>query len=99
MKMLVSGVQRISGTSKAGSAFDMCNLIALTPIEQMSNGKIVIAGYGLKVMEIPMDNSVLVAFAGLQFPVELDLQMDARPRNGKFETVVTGFLPLLKKAG
>ena len=98
MKVLVSGVQRIVGTSKAGSAFDMCNVLSLVPVEAMNNGKIAISGHGYKLMEIALDPQVLPQFAGLNFPLVLDLNVEPRPRNGKVESVVVGLLADPKKA-
>lgn len=93
MKMNVCGVQRMAGTSKAGSAFDMCQLMALIPIEQSNSGKIQVNGAGLKVMELPLDPAAMTQFMGLKFPLALDLEMEPRPRNGRVETVVVGILP------
>jgi hypothetical protein len=92
MKMLVSGVQGIAGTAKAsGNAFDMCNVLALVPIENFNNGKTKVEGFGYKVMELALERSVLPQFAGMVFPLMLDLHTEPRPRNGKLETVVIGF--------
>jgi len=91
MKMTVSGVQRMAGTSKAGNQFDMCQLFALVPIENRT-GKITTSGHGLHEMEIPMDAAALPHFANLKFPITLELEMEPRPRNGRVETVVTGIV-------
>jgi hypothetical protein len=98
MKMLVAGVQRIAGTSKTGSAFDMCNVTCLVPVEAMNNGKITISGTGFKIMEVPLDAGAMAQFSGVKFPVVLDLDTEPRPRNGKVETVVTGINASLAKA-
>ena len=98
MKMLVAGVQRVKGTSKGGSAFDMCNLIALVAIEPFNNGKVNVSGTGFKPMELPCEESVLPLIAANKFPCVLDLNTEPRPRAGKLETVVVGFAPLPKAA-
>lgn len=90
MKILVAGVQRIAGTSKTGSAFDMCNVSCLVPVEAVNNGKISVSGAGYKLMEIPADAAILSQFQGIKFPCILDLETEPRPRNGKVETVVCG---------
>ena len=98
MKMQVCGVQRIAGTSKAGSAFDMCQLLALIPIEPTNSGKVQVNGAGLKLMELPLDPQALTQFMGLKFPLMLDLEMEPRPRNGRVETVVVGIVQLKQAA-
>lgn len=102
MKIFVAGVERIAGTSKAGSPFDMCNLHALVPVEPMGNGKITIQGSGLKVMDIPLDVHALSTFLPLasKMPCWMEVQTEPRPRGGKFETVVVGLVdvPEMKKA-
>ena len=89
MKMNVCGVQRIAGTSKAGSAFDMCELLALVPIEAV-NGKVNISGSGFKVMQVPLDPAAMPQFMGLKFPLSVELVTDVRPNRGQLETVVVG---------
>lgn len=92
MKILVAGVQRIAGMAKAsGSPFDMCNLLALTPIE-IVNGKTQINGAGFKEMQIALDPAVLPMFMAQKYPLVLDLDTEPRPRMGKFETTVVGLL-------
>lgn len=95
MKILVAGVQRIAGTAKSsGSAFDMCNLLALVPVENVV-GKVTINGVGYKQMEIPMDVACLPLFLTIpqdRFPLMLELELEPRPRMGKVETVVTGIV-------
>ena len=102
MKIFVAGVERIAGTSKTGSPFDMCNIHALVPVEPMSNAKITIHGSGLKAMDIPLDVDALKTFLPLasKMPCWMEVQTEPRPRNGKFETVVVGLVdaPDLKKA-
>jgi len=101
MKMLVAGVQRIAGTAKAsGSPFDMCNVLALSPIE-ITNGKVQINGVGYKQMEIPLDVNALPQFMSIdpkKYPLVLDLDMEPRPRMGKVETVVVGIAAVSKAA-
>lgn len=98
MKILVAGVQRMYGKSNAGSEFDICNLLALTPIEPFNNGKMQRLGYGLAVTEIPLAQEALVQFKDQKFPVLLEVVTEPRPRNGKFETVVVGLAAPLAKA-
>ena len=97
MKMNVCGVQRIAGTSKAGSAFDMCELFALVPVENVS-GKINISGVGYKLMTVSLDSEALPQFAGLKFPATLDLVTDVRLERGEAKTIITGITPAVKAA-
>jgi len=91
MKVQVVGCQRIAGTSKAtGAAFDMCNIVCLTPIENVNSTKIQIKGAGFKSMEIPLDPAFMSQFIDLKFPCLIDLVLEPRPRGGKVETVVVG---------
>lgn len=100
MKILVAGVERITGTSKGGSAFDMCNLHCLVPIEVMSNAKITIQGAGMKPLDIPLAAEAMPDFLPLasKMPVWIDVVTEARPRSGKFETVVVGIAQQAKAA-
>lgn len=97
MKMNVCGVQRIAGTSKAGSAFDMCQLLALVPIEA-ANGKVNISGTGYKVMEVTLDAEALPQFMHVKFPATLELTTDVRAERGELKTVITGIAAAPAKA-
>lgn len=98
MKIFVAGVERIMGTSKTGSPFDMCNLHALVAIESVSNAKITIQGAGFKPMAIPLANEAMPDFISLKTPCWVDVITEPRPRGGKFETVVVGVQALAKAA-
>lgn len=90
MKLQVLGVKRVSGTSKAGSAFDICSVIAMVAVDVAANEKIQVVGYGFEVAEIPLDPACLPQFASCKFPSSMDLKTDTRPFRGKLETFVTG---------
>ena len=100
MKLFVAGVERIIGMSKAGSPFDMCNLHGLVAVEAMSNAKITIQGAGMKPMQIPLAPEAMPDFLPLasKMPCWLDVVTEARPRSGKFETVVIGIQAAAKAA-
>ena len=100
MKLFVAGVERIAGTSKAGSPFDMCNIHALVQVEPMQNAKITIQGSGLKAMDIPLAPEALPEFLPLasKMPCWMDVTTEPRPRGGKFETVVVGLQAVPKAA-
>lgn len=93
MKMLVAGVQRMAGISKAGSPFDMCNLHGLTQVEVVQ-GKFNKSGAGYTEMQLPLDPMALSQFMAYadKFPLVLDLETEPRPRMGKVETVVVGII-------
>lgn len=100
MKLTVLGVKRIQGTSsKTGNPFDMCNLIALTPIAPFS-GKVTVQGFGFETMEVSLDPNGLAAFAAYQgkFPATLELETESQPFMGKLETVVTGIKSSVARA-
>lgn len=90
MKLQVLGVKRVSGTSKAGSAFDICSLIATVPVDVTANQKITVQGFGYEVAEIPLDPGCMSQFASVKFPAALELNTDTRPFHGKLETFVSG---------
>jgi hypothetical protein len=100
MKILVSGVERIVGTSKTGSPFDMCMLHALVPVENTAGGKVTIQGHGYKSMDIACDAACLPSFVGLfqNGPRVIDVITDARPNRGKMETCVVGVTAVIKAA-
>lgn len=91
MKVLIAGVQEIKGTSKAGSPFAMCNVITLVPVENVSNIKVQIRGFGLKTMEMACDPLCIGDFSGINEPVQYEITVEPRPYMGKYEmTVVSG---------
>jgi len=92
MKLNVIGIKRIKGDkSKAGNPYDICSLFAMVPIELASNEKLTITGKGFELAEMPLDPESMPLFEKVNFPQELNLQMDSRPRFGKFESVCVGF--------
>lgn len=92
MKMTVSGVQRIAGTAKTGSLFDMCQLLALVPIDVSNGGKVQVNGAGLKEMPLPLDAAAMPQFMNLKYPCVVELVTEPRPQRGKLETVVVGIV-------
>jgi len=97
MQLNVIGVKRVKGEGKeSGLPYDICRIIALSPVEAVSTSKMQISGAGYEVAEMPLDTDALPKFLGLKFPVSLSLITDARPYRGKFETVVVGFEPIAK---
>jgi len=94
MKLQVIGVKRVAGTAKAtGAPFDMCTLYAITPIENVNNGKLTVQGGGFELTEIALDPEALPSFQSLKFPCALELSTDIRPYRGEFQAVVVGFTP------
>lgn len=95
MKVLVAGVQRLAGVSKkSGSPFDMCNVLVLVPVDVVNKTNLQVNGVGLKQKELPLDLAALPKFMAIpqsQFPLELELDTDARMGNFGLETVVVGF--------
>jgi hypothetical protein len=90
MKVFISGVERVKGTSKAGNAFDMCNMNTLVPTENVNNAKVNIQGHGLKSMQMNLDPAILDQFSALKFPCLVDVVCEPRPFMGKYETTVVG---------
>lgn len=99
MKLTVLGVKNISGNAKeTGNPFTISRLIAITPIEMVNQKNVQISGHGFEVAELELDPDSLNKFAGLKFPISLDLETDSKAIRGKFETVVTGFVQPAKVA-
>jgi hypothetical protein len=90
MKMQVIGVKVLRGV-KDGNPWDMSSVLIQTPIENFSNAKVTVAGFGYEITEMPLDSSCLDKFKTVQFPCELDLDVTQRSRMGKFESVVIGY--------
>ena len=91
MKIQVLGVKRMSGTAKeSGNPFDMASIFAIVPIEQVSNAKFSVIGYGYEVGEMPVEPSAVKQFENFKFPCALELTMDAVLYKGKITQIVTG---------
>lgn len=91
MKSLVIGVKRVKGIAKAtGNAFDVTRALIATPIVPSDGDKLQVSGYGLELMEVPMDETALGQFRAVKFPTVLELVTDHRPFRGKLELTITG---------
>jgi hypothetical protein len=91
MKFFAAGVKVLSGESKkSGADFEMSMIFGLAPVENFQKGKLQAVGYGYEPMEIQLDPDAIDQFKSVKFPAELDLETDAVPRFGKYETVVIG---------
>src|SRR5437879_2866609 len=94
MKITLIGVKRMAGKGKKdGSPFDFSQLFGLVPVEIVSKDNLNISGAGFEIAEIPLDDDadLLKKFCELKYPIQLDLQMDSRPRFGKFESLCVAF--------
>ena len=63
---------------------------AIVPIEQISNAKFSVTGYGYEVGEMPVEPSAVKQFEKFKFPCALELTMDAVLYKGKITQIVTG---------
>lgn len=101
MRLNIIGIKRIKGDkSKAGNPYDICSIFGLVPIEQSMSEKMTVTGKGYEIAEVPFDANEFdhVKFSGLNFPLQIDLLMDTRPRFGRFESVCIGF-EVVQKTG
>lgn len=96
MKVLCCGAFRLSGTSKAGSQFDMCVLKVLRQAESFDNEKLHCRAYGYESVDLPLDHEVLPQFSELRYPVMLNLTLDQKMTRKGVETFVVGFDPKAK---
>jgi len=96
MQTLVLGVSRMQGIGKASKqAYDMARVLVMQPIKGFSKEGLQISGYGYEVAEVALQAHALEQFAGLKFPVQLDLETDMETRGGKLSPIVIG---ITKKA-
>ena len=99
MKMFVAGLKNLSGVSKkTGNDFVMCRLYGLVQVENFKKENLSAVGFGFEVAEIEFLPECLPVFAGIKFPVVLDLETDSMPFMGEFKTVVTGIRAAAVKA-
>lgn len=98
MKITVLGVKTVSGTAKeSGNPFNICRLLAMSPIENGGGKNVNVTGYGFELAEIELDPTAFPAFRDVKFPAQLELETDVRPFRGKLETLVVGFKPVGSK--
>lgn len=91
MKIQVLGVKRMSGTAReSGNAFDMGSLLAIVPIENISNSKITVVGYGYETGEMLLDPECIKQFENFKYPCALELTMEIVNYRGKISQIVTG---------
>ena len=91
MKIQVLGVKRMSGTAKeSGNPFEMGALLAIVPIENVSNAKFSVQGYGYEVGEMVLDPAAIKQFENFKFPCALELEMEIVNYRGKITQLVTG---------
>lgn len=91
MKVHVLGLKDVSGTSeKTGNDFDMGTLFAMVPIENFSNKKVTVKGYGYEPGEMPIDPKCLEQFANFKYPCTLELVLEPSLYRGKISQIVTG---------
>lgn len=100
MKVLVLGVTQSSGISKKNgnrylmtSAHVIVDFVPFTNKDQKNpdSPHHNVAGFGKAIAEIPVHDEIFTTFGKLTFPLELELDTDSAFRNGRMETVVTGF--------
>ena len=92
MKIQVLGVKRLAGIAKeSGNPFEMCTLLAVVPIEQVSGKNFSVQGYGYEVGEMDVDPDALKQFENHKYPCVMDLTTETvMGRNNKLSQIVTG---------
>lgn len=94
MRVKVCGVKRVEGVGKeSGSPFDMCRVLILVPVENVTQGKTKITGFGSELAEMELAQEAMPQFSGLSFPAEVELHTEQRMFRGKFETYCAGIVP------
>jgi hypothetical protein len=94
MKLLVVGVQRISGKAKKPphGDYDFARLLVLSPIKARSGADYSVVGAGWEAQEMACEPAAVSQFTSLKFPSEMDVETEARPGAGGkgFEVWVVG---------
>ena len=91
MKAQVLGVKVTAGKGKeSGDPFEMARLLVIVPIENFSNSKVTIKGFGYEAGEMLLDSSALSQFAGFKYPCVLELVTEPTLYKGKIDHVVVG---------
>lgn len=91
MQATAVGLQKVSGTSKTGSPFEMHQITILVASKNASSAKFNKLAYGYEPMTLNVAESAFPKFQQIVFPCRIDLTMDHEPRAGKVEAVVAGF--------
>lgn len=91
MKAQVLGIKVMQGRGKeSGEPFEMARLSVIFPIENVSNAKISIQGYGYEVGEMLVDAKALPQFSGFKYPCVLELITESTLYRGKVDQIVVG---------
>jgi len=94
VKVLVSGVQRISGKAKKAphADYDFARLLVMSPIKARSGADYAVVGSGWEVQEMACEPTAVAQFLSQKFPAELEVETEARPGAGGkgFEVWVVG---------
>lgn len=91
MLSTVLGVSRMQGIGKTSKqAYDMARVLVLNPIKPFSKEGLSISGHGFEVAEVALKPEALDTFAGMKFPLTLDLETDMETRGGKLTPIVVG---------
>ena len=100
MKIRVEGGKGLYGTSKAGNPTDFATLNVSMVCESKELAKMSITGFGREAAEMRLDPKAIPSFKALEgkFPIELELITDQVFMFGRFESVVTGFKPIVAAA-
>lgn len=93
MLMMVSGVRRGYGTSKAGKAFDMTQLFVQTPIVDANYSISKQEAYGFEQTALDAAQSMVqqMKLAQIKLPCMMDLEIGHELRFGKMQSIVIGY--------
>lgn len=97
MKLLVSGIQRISGKSKKPpfNDYDFARLFVLQSVKPRAGEGYAVQGAGFEVQEMACEPTAVKSFEAIKFPSEINVATEARPGQGGkgFEVWVVGIVP------
>ena len=92
MKVQILGITRMKGVGKKSQQpYDMCNIKAAIPQENVNTDSMKKNGYGFDVAEIRADPQCIESFRDLKFPCMVTLKLEQEFRYGKMEQICVGF--------
>jgi len=95
MQVQVIGCMHMQGIGKdSGKPYNMARLYVLSPMTGHVTDSMKRVTSGFEAMEIDVLPEAVPEFLLKQYPCKLDLVTDMVPRGGKFQTVITGTVPI-----
>jgi len=93
MLMMVQGIRRNYGTSKAGKPFDMTQIIVQQPLNDADYATSKSEAYGFESVPLDAAQSMVqqMKLAQIKLPCMMDLEIGHELRFGKMQSIVIGY--------